>query len=55
MYVLIHAGILNAFNISQFWATFIAVALSGPLTYIFIKIYAFGKSESKEKNAENNY
>ncbi len=50
VYVLIHAGALAAFDFSQFTATFIAVALSGPITFIIIKIYAFSESASKNKN-----
>ena len=43
VYVLIHAGALAALELSQFWASFVAVILSGPLTFIIVKLYAFGK------------
>ncbi len=52
VYVLIHAGTLAAFNLSQFWATFFAVMLSGPVTFFIIKIYAFSESSGKKKNVQ---
>lgn len=51
VYILIHAGALNALELSQFWSSFIAVMLSGPLTFVIVKIYAF--NESSRKSAEN--
>lgn len=50
LYVLIHAGALSALNLPQFWASFIAVMLSGPLTFVIVKIYAFNESANKNKN-----
>ncbi len=49
VYVLVHAGAFSALGLNQFWATFVAVMLSGPLTFFIIKAYAFGKG-SMEKN-----
>lgn len=34
---------INAWHLHQFVATFIAAAAGGPITYLIIKIYAFGK------------
>jgi len=48
VYILLHAGSLSIFG-SQFWATFIAVALSGPITFVIIKLYAFGKTQQKDE------
>ncbi len=46
VYVMLHVGMIAMFN--QFWGTFVAVALSGPVTYIIIKLYAFGASANKQ-------
>ena len=40
VYILLH-GILGNLRITQFSATMIAVLLSGPLTFVIVKIYAF--------------
>lgn len=34
---------INTWHLPQFWATAIAAAAGGPITYIIIKIYAFGR------------
>ena len=34
---------INAWHLPQFWATAIASMAGGPITYVIIKIYAFGK------------
>lgn len=34
---------INTLELPQFWATVLAAAAGGPVTYIIIKIYAFGK------------
>lgn len=52
VYVLIHAGALDALKLSQFWASFLAVMLSGPLTFVIVKIYAF--NEKNNKKAKKN-
>ena len=36
---------INTWHMHQFWATAIAAAAGGPITYVIIKIYAFGKKE----------
>lgn len=51
VYILIHAGALGALKLSQFWASFIAVMLSGPLTFFIVKIYAFNESTHKRKRS----
>ena len=35
--------IIDRWNLPQFWATAIAAISGGPITYVIIKIYAFGK------------
>jgi len=52
VYILVHAGTLSIFG-SQFWATFVAVALSGPITFLIIKIYAFGKTQQKDETVHD--
>lgn len=52
VYILIHAGALGALKLSQFWASFLAVMLSGPLTFIIVKIYAFNESANKRDKYE---
>ena len=34
---------INTWHLHQFWATAIAAAAGGPITYVIIKIYAFRK------------
>ena len=38
---------INTWHLPQFWATAIAAAAGGPITYVIIKIYAFGKSNNR--------
>lgn len=45
VYFLGFVGALSALKLPQFWATFLAVMLSGPITFIIIKLYAFGKKD----------
>ena len=52
VYILIHAGALGALKLSQFWASFLAVMLSGPLTFIIVKIYAFNETANKRDKYE---
>ena len=52
VYVLIHAGALNTLKLSQFWSSFLAVMLSGPLTFAIVKIYAFKESAKKSEKYE---
>lgn len=47
IYFLLTFLTINTLNIPQFWATVIAVAAGGPVTFVIIKIYAFGQSELK--------
>ncbi|MCQ2455071.1 MAG: GtrA family protein [Clostridia bacterium] len=53
MYILIHAGALGALKLPQFWASFMAVMLSGPLTFAIVKIYAFNETAQKKKYEED--
>lgn len=34
---------INTMNLSQFWGTVIAAAMGGPITFIIMKVYTFGK------------
>ena len=34
---------INTWHLPQFWATALAAMAGGPITYVIIKIYAFGK------------
>ena len=34
---------INTWHLHQFWATALAAAAGGPITYVIIKIYAFRK------------
>lgn len=45
IYFLLTFLTINTLNIPQFWATIIAVAAGGPVTFVIIKIYAFGQYE----------
>ncbi len=45
IYFLLTFLTINTLDIPQFWATIIAVAAGGPVTFVIIKIYAFGQSE----------
>ena len=36
---------INTWHLHQFWATAIAAAAGGPITYVIIKVYAFGKKK----------
>lgn len=42
---------LNYLKLGQFWGTFIASTAGGPITFVIIKLYAFGKP-SKKRIAE---
>ncbi len=39
---------INTLKLSQFWGTALAAMAGGPVTFIFIKIYAFGKKKVKD-------
>ena len=40
---------INLWQLDQFWATVLATAAGGPITFVIIKIYAFG-NRIKEKD-----
>ena len=42
---------LNYLDLGQFWGTFLAATAGGPITFVIIKLYAFGKP-SKKRMAE---
>ncbi|MDO4609000.1 MAG: GtrA family protein [Clostridia bacterium] len=37
---------INTMRLPQFWGTVLAAAAGGPVTYVVIKVYAFGKKKS---------
>ncbi len=43
---------INVLKIEQFWATTIATAVGGPITYIIIKFFAFGNRSKAEEPDE---
>lgn len=43
IYFLVNTITVKMWGLPQFWGTAIAAAAGGPITYIIIKIYAFGK------------
>ena len=43
IYFLVSFITLNLLEMDQFWATVIATAAGGPVTFIIIKLYAFGR------------
>ena len=36
---------ISKWELPQFWGTALAAVVGGPITYVIIKIYAFGKKE----------
>ena len=49
IYFLLTFLTINTLDIPQFWATVVAVAAGGPITFIIIKLYAFGQYERDGK------
>lgn len=45
IYFLLTFLTINTLDIPQFWATVVAVAAGGPVTFIIVKLYAFGQGE----------
>lgn len=43
IYFLVTFVTINTWHLSQFWGTIIAAMAGGPITFIIIKIYAFGR------------
>ena len=43
IFVLVNTITVKTWGLPQFWGTAIAAAAGGPITYVIIKIYAFGK------------
>lgn len=44
IYFLVTFITINTMGLPQFWATVLAAVAGGPITFVIIKIYAFGKS-----------
>ena len=49
IYTLVSFITINLWQLDQFWATVLATAAGGPITFVIIKIYAFG-NRIKEKD-----
>ena len=43
IYFLVTFLTINTLGLPQFWGTVLAAAAGGPITFVIIKIYAFGK------------
>ncbi len=43
IYFLVTFITINTMKLPQFWGTVLAAVAGGPITYIIIKVYAFGK------------
>ena len=43
IYFLVSFITINVLEMDQFWATILATAAGGPITFIIIKLYAFGR------------
>lgn len=43
IYFLVTFITINTMNLPQFWATVLAAMAGGPITFVIIKIYAFGR------------
>lgn len=48
LYFLVTFITINALDLPQFWATVLAAMTGGPLTFVIIKLYAFGKPKNDE-------
>lgn len=46
IYFLVSFLTINVLHMNQFWATVLAVAVGGPVTFVMIKLYAFGNKEN---------
>ena len=44
---------INTLHLPQFWATAVAVVIGGPLTFLIMRFYAFGKKPVTEAHEED--
>ena len=51
IYTLVSLLTINVMNINQFWATVLATAAGAPVTFVIIKLFAFG-NKTKTKNQD---
>ena len=51
IYTLVSLLTINVMQINQFWATLLATAAGAPVTFVIIKLFAFGN----KSKAENDY
>lgn len=52
IYTLVSLLTINVCHIDQFWATVLATMAGAPLTFVIIKLYAFGnRAKAKKDNA----
>lgn len=45
IYFLVTFVTINTLHLPQFWATVLAAMAGGPITFVIIKLYAFGKKD----------
>lgn len=48
IYTLVSFITINLWKMDQFWATVLATAAGGPITFVIIKLYAFGNKIKKK-------
>lgn len=51
IYTLVSLLTINVMHINQFWATVLATAAGAPVTFVIIKLFAFGNKSKAEKDA----
>ncbi len=50
IYFLVSFITINLLRMPQFWATVIATAVGGPITFVIIKLYAFDERKPRSEN-----
>ncbi len=48
IYFLVTFITINTMDLPQFWGTILAAMAGGPITFVIIKVYAFGNQKKKE-------
>ena len=52
IYTLVSLLTINVLQINQFWATVLATAAGAPVTFVIIKLFAFGNKAKAENDGE---
>ena len=55
IYTLVTLLTINVCNMDQFWATVLATMAGAPITFVIIKLYAFGKVKGEKSGAGKNF